>query len=82
MYAISYSLCHEDMGEWRYSCAIFDLSTRWKWMVNFMPLLLYRQGRRPQYPLDKKLGGPQSQSGCCGEQKNLALRGIEPGLSE
>jgi hypothetical protein len=27
--------------------------------------------------LDKRLGGPQSQSGCCGEEKNLALPGIE-----
>jgi hypothetical protein len=25
------------------------------------------------YPLDRRLGGPQSRSGCCGEEKNLAL---------
>jgi hypothetical protein len=28
-------------------------------------------GKRPQYPLEMLLGGPQSCSGCCGEEKNL-----------
>jgi hypothetical protein len=26
----SYVLCHEDMGEWRYSSSILDLGIRWK----------------------------------------------------
>jgi hypothetical protein len=30
------------------------------------------------YPLDKRLGGPQSQYECCGEEKNLAMLGIKP----
>jgi hypothetical protein len=35
-----------------------------------MPRLLYPQGRRPWYPLDRRLDGPQGQSGCSGEEKN------------
>jgi hypothetical protein len=31
-------------------------------MVSFIPLLLYSQGKSPWYPLDRRLGGPQSQS--------------------
>jgi hypothetical protein len=30
-----------------------------------------------QWPLDRKLGGPQSHSGRCGEHKSLPLPGIE-----
>jgi hypothetical protein len=33
------------------------------------------------HPSERRLGGPQSQSGCCGEEKNVALLGIKPGLS-
>jgi hypothetical protein len=34
-----------------------------------------------QYSLDRRLAESQSQSGCCGEQKNLlVLQGIEPNL--
>jgi hypothetical protein len=32
--------------------------------------LLYAQGKSPWYLLDKRLGGPQNQSGHSGEQKN------------
>jgi len=35
-----------------------------------MPWPLYPQGKIPQYPLDRRLGGPQSLSGCGGEVKN------------
>jgi hypothetical protein len=35
----------------------------------------------PQYTVDRKLGGPQSRSERCGEEKNLAMPGIKPGLS-
>jgi hypothetical protein len=38
-------------------------------------------GKAPLYLLDRRLGGPQSRSGCCGEEENLALPGIEPGAS-
>jgi hypothetical protein len=29
--------------------------------------MLYPQGKSPQYPLDRMLGGPKNQSGRCGE---------------
>jgi hypothetical protein len=35
-----------------------------------MPWQLYPQGKSPRYPLDRRLGGPQSCSGCSGEEKN------------
>jgi hypothetical protein len=35
--------------------------------------------KEPQVPLDRRLGGPQSQFGRCGEERNLLpLLGIEP----
>jgi hypothetical protein len=37
------------------------------------------QGRSPWYALDRRLGGPQSQSGRGGEEKNSQpLPGLEP----
>jgi len=41
----------------------------------------YPQGKSPWYPLDRSLGGPQSQSGCGSKKKkipSLPLPGIEP----
>jgi hypothetical protein len=64
------------MGKWRYSSTIPNFGTRWRWVVSFMPLSLY-----PRYQLDNRLGGPQSRSGCCGGEKNLALPGIGPRTS-
>jgi hypothetical protein len=40
---------------------------------------LYSQGKSPWYPLDRRLGGLQSQSGRGGEEKNSQLLpGLEP----
>jgi hypothetical protein len=36
----------------------------------FTPRPLYPQGESPWYPLDRRLGGPQSRSGRGGEEKN------------
>jgi hypothetical protein len=48
-------------------------------VVSFTPQPLYPQGKRPQYPLDRRLGGLQSRSGCGGEEKNSQPPpGIEP----
>jgi hypothetical protein len=42
------------------------------------PCRLTPGGNSPQYPLDRRLGGPQSRSGCYKEEKNiLPLLGIE-----
>jgi len=34
-----------------------DLCTRWSWVVSFTTRLPHPQGKRPQYPLDRRLGG-------------------------
>jgi hypothetical protein len=65
------------MGEWKYSSTILDLGTRCRWVFSFTLRLLYPRGSRPRYPLARRLGGPQSRSGRRGEEKNLALPGIE-----
>jgi hypothetical protein len=33
------------------------------------------QGKSTRYPVDKKLSGPQSPSGRCGDKKNFSLAG-------
>jgi hypothetical protein len=38
------------------------------------PVSLYPQGKSPQYPLDRRLSGPQSRSGRGGEEKNSQSR--------
>jgi hypothetical protein len=52
---------------------ILNLGSRWRWVVSFTPRPLYLQGKSPWYPLDRKLGGPQSRSGGGGEEKNSQL---------
>jgi hypothetical protein len=44
------------------SC-ILHLDTTWWWVVSFTTRPLYPQGSSPCYPLDRRLGEPQSQSG-------------------
>jgi hypothetical protein len=48
---------------------ILNLGCRWKWAVSFVPWPLYTQGKRPWYPLDRRLGVPQSQSDRSGEEE-------------
>jgi hypothetical protein len=61
------------------SPGILDLCTRWRWVVSFTFRSLYPQRRRPWYPSDRRLGGPQSRSGRGGEEKNSQpLPGPEP----
>jgi hypothetical protein len=58
---------------------ILDLGTRWRCVVIFMPQPLYPQGKSPWYTLDRRLDGPQSQSGHGGEEKNSQpLPGFKP----
>jgi len=43
-----------------------------------MPWPLYPQGKSPWYPLDRRMGGPQSRFGGDGEEKNSqSLPGLE-----
>jgi hypothetical protein len=51
---------------------ILDLGTRW-WAISFTPRPLYHQWKSLWYPLDRRLGGPQSRSGRGGEEKNSQL---------
>jgi hypothetical protein len=47
-------------------------------VVSFTIRPLYHQRKRPWYPLDRRLGGPQSRSKrCCEEKNSLPLPGIE-----
>jgi hypothetical protein len=43
---------------------ILNLDARWRW-DSFTPRPLYSLGTNPRYPLDRRLGGPQSRP--CGE---------------
>jgi hypothetical protein len=64
------------MRDWRYNS---DLSIRWRWVVSFTSRPLYPLGKISQYPLDRRLGGPHSQSGHCEIEKNfLPLSEVEP----
>jgi hypothetical protein len=45
--------------------------------------ILYHQGKSPRYPLDRRLGGPQSRSGHGVKEQNFQLPlGIEPRSSD
>jgi hypothetical protein len=51
-----------------------------EWSVSH-PLPLYSQIKRPWYPLDRRLGGPQSRSERKGEERNSQpLPGLEPAI--
>jgi hypothetical protein len=48
-------------------------------VVSFTSLPLYPQGKSRWYPLDRRLSGFQSQSGCSGEEKSSQpLLGLKP----
>jgi hypothetical protein len=59
-------------GEWRYSSITFDLNSRFRRVVSFMPFRFKpKEGAPPPpthlQPPDRKLGGRQSRSGRCRE---------------
>jgi hypothetical protein len=75
-----------ESGRWSYSCQyrggisgggcisplILTFGTGWRWVVNFMPELLYAR-KKPWCLLSRRLGGPKSQSWHAREKKNLFL---------
>jgi hypothetical protein len=63
------------MGEWRYGSTIPHLAARWKCVVSFTLRPLCAWGGSPRFPLDRRLGGPESRSGRYGEKKNLSPAG-------
>jgi hypothetical protein len=59
----------DHMGKWRYTPLIFNLCTR----CSFTPQPLYPLGKRPWYPLNRRMGVFQHHSGCFGKrEKSLA----------
>jgi len=70
------------MGKWRYNSTLFLTSALGgsKWSASRLPPPpLYPHGKKPWYPLDRRLGGPESRAGHGGEEKNSQLLpGLEP----
>jgi len=58
------------MSEGTAAVLILNLCTRWR-VVNFTSQPLYPWGKSPQHPLNRRLGGLQSQSGHFSEEINL-----------
>jgi hypothetical protein len=59
--------------------SFLDLGTRMRWVVSFTPRSLYRQGKSPWYPLDRRFGGPHSRSGRGGKEKSSQPQpGLDP----
>jgi hypothetical protein len=59
-----------------------DLSTRWRWVVSFMPRPLYPRSKSSRFLLNRRLGGPQSRSGRVGKEKishHCRCRELDPG---
>jgi len=78
---VKLSLCffftdpHAMKAYWRSGCVaprILDLGTIWRWVVSFTPRQPYPQGKSPRYPLNRRLGGPQSRSVRGDEEKEFA----------
>jgi hypothetical protein len=64
---VNLSLCHEGvLGELRYS-STYSLTSA---LSASHPGRITPQGKSSRYPLDRRLGGPQSRSGRGGEEKN------------
>jgi hypothetical protein len=57
---------------------ILNLSTRWRGVVTLNPWPLYPWRRSHQYPLNRRLSGPHSQSECCEEKNVTPLMGFKP----
>jgi hypothetical protein len=47
-------------------------------MANIMPTLLYPGGKNPQYPLNRRLGEPQTKYGALKEKNLLPIPAFEP----
>jgi len=57
---------------------ILNFGARWRSVINITPRLLHPQ-KEPDYPVQRRVGGRQSQAGHFEGDKNLlALPGFEP----
>jgi hypothetical protein len=68
------------MGTWIYRSMSFLTSALvgGEWSAS-RPEPRYPQGRRPRYPLDRRLGEPESRSRLCGEDDEFSLVGFRAG---
>jgi hypothetical protein len=58
-----------------------NVRNRWRVVISYTYRSLYPLGNSPRYPLDSRMGGPQSRSEHGREQRNLLLLPrIEPKL--
>jgi hypothetical protein len=65
-------------GVWGSGCIdprFLDLGISWRWVVSFTLRSLYPRGKSLRYRLYGRLGGHQSGSGRCGEDKILDFTG-------
>jgi hypothetical protein len=63
---------HHEMktyGGVKYGSRVLNLGTGWRTVVGFIFLSFYPRGYSPRYPLDRRLGGPQSRSGRYEDEK-------------
>jgi hypothetical protein len=58
-------------GEWKYNSTILDSAIRWRWVVSLTPRPFYFRGNSARYPMNRRLGGFQIQSGCYEEEEKL-----------
>jgi hypothetical protein len=68
----NYALCHE--GVWGSGCRdprFLNLGTSWRCVVSLTSLPLSPRGKSPWYPLEERMGGPESWSGRYGEVEIL-----------
>jgi len=65
---------HEDIGVVEVQLHTFlTLALHGRWVVSFMPWLLYPQVNSPCCLLDRRLDGPQSWSGCSGRETEILV---------
>jgi hypothetical protein len=59
------------MGKWRYRSTVLHLGTRWWTVSASLPGRFKPRRKSPRYPLDRRLGGPQSRYGRCSVEKKF-----------
>jgi hypothetical protein len=68
---------HEDMAELQLYAYLTLAVNGDGWLASY-PGCFHHSGKNAQYPLDGRLGGPQSHSRCYEGERNLTLLGIKP----
>jgi hypothetical protein len=67
----NYALYHEGVrASGCIASRFLDLGTSLRWVPSFTPRPLYLRGKRPRYPLHRRVGWPQNWSGRHGDSKS------------